>query len=47
MTAQKSNGSGDIEKSENFKGTSVLLMPENSNGITVFLACKSGIVTFT
>jgi hypothetical protein len=47
MTAQKSNGSGVIEKSENFKGASVLLTPENSNGIRVFLACKSGIVTFT
>jgi len=47
MTAQKSNDSGIIEKSENLKCTNVLLTPENSNDIWVVLACKSGIVTFT
>jgi len=47
MTTQELNGCGDIEKSENFKGTSVLLTPENSNGIRVVLACNSGIGTFT
>jgi hypothetical protein len=36
MTTLKSNGSGDIEKSENFKGTITLLTPENSNGIRMF-----------
>jgi len=47
MTAQKSNENSVIEKSEHFKDVSVLLTPENSIGIMVVLACKSGIVTFT
>jgi hypothetical protein len=47
MTAQNSSGSDVIENSENFKGASVLLTPEKSNGIGVVLACKSGVVTFT
>jgi hypothetical protein len=47
MTAQKSNDSGVTEKSENFIGATVLLTPENSNGITVVLACKSGNINFT